>query len=125
MDKFARYYAWFLLFATALPAAVRLTQAEKLAHLTSARLGDSRMRTRHRMWGWISLVGSFTLLPAYFFYSRQRWMIVALFIGILTGVEMIGNANAPEEHSLARQNRYFGVGYAIAAAATWFFLIRK
>jgi len=49
----------------------------------------------------------------------------ALFIGILTGVEMIGNANAPQEPSLARQNRYFGVGYAVAAAATWFFLIRK
>jgi hypothetical protein len=125
LDKFARYYAWFLLIATALPAAVRLTQAGKLAHLTSQRIAGSRGRARHRMWGWISLVGSFILLPAYFFYSRQRWMIVALFIGVLTGAEMIGNANAPEEENLARQNRYFGVGYAIAAVATWFFLIRR
>jgi hypothetical protein len=125
LDKFARYYAWFLLIATALPAAVRLTQADKLAQLTSRRIADERMRARHRMWGWISLVGSFILLPAYFFYSRQRWMIVALFIGVLTGVEMIGNTNSPEEGSLARQNRFFGVGYAVAAAATWFFLIRQ
>jgi hypothetical protein len=125
LDKFARYYAWFLLIATALPAAIRLIQADKLAQLISQRIADARMRARHRVWGWISLVGSFILLPAYFFYSRQRWMIVALFIGVLTGVEMISNASSPEEDSLVRQNRYFGVGYAVAAAATWFFLIRK
>ncbi len=125
MDKFARYYGWFLVVATALPAAVRLAQPEKFAQLTSERISEPRMRARHRMWGWISLAGSFILLPAYFFYSRQRWMIVAFFVGILTGIEMIGNANAPEAPSLARQNRFFGVAYALAAAASWFFLIHK
>jgi hypothetical protein len=77
------------------------------------------------MWGWISLLGSVVLIPVYFFYSHQRWMIVAFFIGILTGVEMIGNASSPEQESLTRQNFYFGFAYALAAAATWFFLIRK
>ena len=125
MDKFARYYSWFLLVATALPAAVRLVQPQKFAHLTSERIAEARARARHRMWGWISFLGSFILIPVYFLYSRQRWMIVAFFIGILTGLEMIGNANAPEEQSLARQNRYFGFAYAVAAAATWFFLIHK
>lgn len=124
MDKFARYYAWFLLIATALPAVVRLTQADKFAHLTSARIAEARTRARPRMWGWVSLIGTFVLVPVYFFYSHQRWMVIAFFIGVLTGVEMIGNASAPEEPSLARQNRYFGVAYAVAAAATWFFLIR-
>ncbi len=125
MDKFARYYSWFLLVATLLPALVRLTQARNFAQITSARISDARARARHRMWGWISLLGSAVLIPVYFLYSRQRWMIVAFFIGILTGFEMIGNANAPEEQSLTRQNRYFGLGYLVAAAATWFFLIRK
>ncbi len=125
MDKFARYYSWFLLIATALPAIMRLAQANQFAQLTSERFADAKTRARHRMWGWISLLGSFILPPVYFLYSRQRWMLVAFFIGILTGVEMIGNANAPQQRSLARQNRYFGVAYALAAAATWFFLVRK
>lgn len=125
MDKFARYYSWFLLIATLLPALIRLAQPRNFAQITSARISDDKARARHRMWGWISLLGSAVLIPVYFLYSQQRWMIVAFFIGILTGIEMIGNAKAPEEHSLTKQNRYFGVGYLAAAAATWFFLIRK
>ena len=125
MDKFARYYAWFLLIATGLPAVVRLTQARNFAHLTSERISDEKKRARHRMWGWVSLLGSGVLIPVYFLYSRQRWMIVAFFIGILTGAEMIGNAKSPRQESLTRQNFCFGFAYALAAAATWFFLIRQ
>jgi hypothetical protein len=125
LDKFARYYSWFLLVATALPAAVRLTQPNTLARLVSEKISDQRRRARHRMWGWISLLGSFILVPVYFFYSRQRWMMVALGIGVLTGVEMIRNAQSPEAENLTRQNRVFGVAYAAAAAATWLFLIRQ
>ncbi len=125
MDKFARYYAWFLTVATALPAAVRLAQPKNFAEITSQRIADEKHRARHRMWGWISLLGSFILVPVYFLYSRQRWMVAAFVIGILTGVEMIGNARSPEQDSLARQNRIFGVAYAIVAAGTWFYLIHK
>lgn len=125
MDKFARYYAWFLLVATALPALVRLTQAKNLAHITSERIRDEKRRARHRMWGWVSLLGSGVLIPVYFFYSRQRWMLVAFFIGILTGIEMIVNAQSPDQESLARHNLFFGIGYALAAFCTWFFLIRQ
>jgi hypothetical protein len=125
LDKFARYYAWFLLVATALPALVRLAQPVKFAQLTSERMAGERKRARHRMWGWVSLIGSWVLIPAYLFYSRQGWMLAAFAIGILTGMEMIGNAKSPEEQSLARQNRYFGAAYAVAAAATWFFLIHQ
>ncbi|MBZ5566890.1 MAG: hypothetical protein LAN64_03470 [Acidobacteriia bacterium] len=125
MDKFARYYSWFLLVATALPAAVRLTQAKNFAQLTCEKISDRKRRVRHRMWGWISLLSSFILVPVYFLYSRQRWMIVALLIGVLTGVEMIRNAHSPDADSLTRQNRYFGVAYAAAAAVTWLFLIHK
>ncbi len=125
MDKFSRYYSWFLLVATALPALVRLASAKNFAELTSEKIADEKHRARHRMWGWISLIGSFVLIPVYFLWSQQRWMIVAFFIGVLTGVEMIGNAKSPHAESLTRQNRCFGVAYAVAAVATWFFLIHK
>ncbi len=125
MDKFGRYYSWFLLVATALPALVRLASAKNFAQLTSEKISDEKKRSRHRMWGWVSLLGSFVLIPVYFLWSQQRWMIVAFFIGILTGIEMIGNAKSPQAESLTRQNRCFGVAYAVASIATWFFLIRK
>lgn len=125
MDKFGRYYAWFLLAATALPALVRLAQPRQFAVLTSERITDESKRARHRLWGWISLLGSALLVPVYFFYSHQRWVLVALIIGVLTGVEMIRNSAAPEPESLTRQNRMFGVAYAACALLTYFFLIRK
>ncbi len=125
MDKFGRYYAWFLLAATALPALVRLASPQKFAMLTSERISEAPKRARHRRWGWISLLGSVVLVPVYLFYSHQRWLLVAFLIGVLTGVEMIRNSAAPEPDSLARQNRVFGVAYAACALITWFFLLRK
>jgi phosphatidylserine synthase len=125
LDKFGRYYAWFLLAATALPALVRLAQPRQFAVLTSERIADERKRGRHRLWGWVSLLGSALLVPVYFFYSHQRWLLVAFIIGVLTGVEMIRNSAAPEPDSLTRQNRLFGVAYAACALITYFFLIRK
>ncbi len=125
MDKFGRYYSWFLLAATALPALVRLAQPRQFAVLTSERIAGAGKRKRHRMWGWISLLGSAVLIPVYLFYSHQRWLLVAFIIGVLTGVEMIRNSAAPEPESLTRQNRLFGVAYAGCALLTWFFLLRK
>ncbi len=125
MDKFARYYAWFLLVATALPALARLGQARNLAVLTSERISDQRRRALHRKLGWLSFIGSFILIPAYFYFSHQRWMIVAFVIGIITGIEMIGNTASPEPDSLTRQNRYFGIAYAACAIGTYVFLLRK
>jgi hypothetical protein len=125
LDKFARWYAWFLLVATALPAIVRLASPRQLALVTSQRLATGSRRTRHRQLGWLSLVGSLVLVPVYLFYSRQRWLVVAFFIGVLTGVEMLRNSASPGEESLVRQNRLFGVVYAACAVITYFVLIRK
>lgn len=125
MDKFARWYAWFLLVATALPALVRLASPRQLALVTSQRLASDPKRARHRLLGWISMLGSLVLVPIYFFYSRQRWLIVAFAIGVLTGIEMLRNSSSPAEESLVRQNRVFGVVYAVCAVATYLFLIRQ
>ena len=123
MDKFGRYYAWFLLVATALPALVRLASPRQFALMTSQRIADAKKRNRHRMLGWISLVGSLALVPVYLFYSQQRWLVVAFLIGVITGMEMIANARDPEPDSLMRQSRWFGVVYILCAIFTYFFVL--
>jgi archaellum biogenesis protein FlaJ (TadC family) len=125
LDKFNHYYSWFLLIATALPAIVRLAGPRQFAAVTSERIADDKKRARHRMWGWVSIVGSAVLVPVYLFYSQRAWIVVAFIIGIITGVEMLGNAARPDEQSLTRQNRIFGMVYGACAVFTYFFAIRK
>lgn len=125
MDKFGRYYAWFLLIATGLPALVRLAAPAQFAVMTAQRLGDARKQHRYRVLGWISFAGSFVLVPVYLFYSQQRWLVVAFIIGIITGVEMIVNARYPEQDRLASQSRWFGVAYVLCAIFTYFFVLYR
>ncbi len=125
MDKFARYYAWFLLFVTAVPALLRLLQTRQVAELVNERMQDLKRRTRSRKVGIWSVAGSFVLLPVYVLYSHQAWILLALVVGVLTGAEMIGNAAHPEPGSLVRQNRLFGALYALTAAFILVWLIRR
>ena len=125
MDKFGRYYAWFLMVATALPAVVRLASPRQFAIMTGERIADEKKRKRHRMLGWISLAGSLVLIPVYVFYSQQRWLVVAFIIGIITGIEMIVNVEHPEQDSLMRQNRIFGAAYILCAAFTYFYVLYR
>ncbi len=125
MDKFGRYYAWFLLFVTAVPAALRLLQTRPVAELVSERMQNLKRRSRSRMAGMGSVAGSFVLLPVYFLWSRQAWLIIAFVVGVVTGVEMIGNAARPDTSSLIAQNRIFGWLYAATAAGILVWLIRK
>jgi phosphatidylserine synthase len=125
LDKFGRYYAWFLLVATALPAIVRLSVPARFAEMTSERIADAKKRGRHRMLGWISVLGSFVLVPVYYFYSQQRWMIVAFVIGIITGFEMLANARSPEQESIRRQSIAFGVVYVVCCVFTYFFVLYR
>ena len=123
MDKFGRYYAWFLLIATGLPALVRLAAPAQFAIMTSQRLATDRKRRHYRILGWISFFGSFVLVPVYLFYSQQRWLIVAFLIGIITGVEMVMNARNPDSNALVRQSRMFGVAYVLCAVFTYFYVL--
>ena len=125
MDKFARYYVWFLLFISAAPALLRLAQTRQVAELVSERMQDAKRRARSRKMGLWSGVGSAVLLPVYLFYSHQAWLLMAFVVGVLTGVEMVGNARSPEPASLARQNRIFGWLYAATAAAIVVWLVRR
>lgn len=125
MDKFSRYYAYFLLFATIVPAVMRLFQNKSLAEITNERMQKEKSRTRYRWMGWISILISVGMFVAYFAVWRHtRWLVLAAVIGIVSGAEMIGNANSPEKPSLERQNVMFGVVYVFVAIATYFFLLR-
>ncbi len=125
MDKFGRYYAWFLLFVSAAPALLRLLQTRQVAELVSQRMQDEKRRARSRKLGLWSAIGSFALLPVYFFYSHQAWLMMAFVVGVLTGVEMVENARRPEATTLVRQNRIFGWLYAATAASIVVWLVRK
>ncbi len=125
MDKFNHYYVWFLLVATALPAAMRLGMPGQMAEITAERITDEKKRARHRMWGWISLAGSLVLIPVYIWWSQRQWIVVAFIIGIVTGIEMLGNAARPDKDSLRRQNVVFGLVYVACCVFTYFFAIHK
>jgi hypothetical protein len=125
LDRFERYYVWFLLFISAAPAVLRLAQTRQVAELVSERMQDEKRRARSRKLGWWSAGASCVLLPVYLFYSRQAWLPMAFVVGVLTGVEMAGNARDPESASLVRQNRIFGWLYAVTAAGIVVWLIRK
>jgi hypothetical protein len=124
LDKFGKYYAWFLLIAVGLPAVVRLFTPRQFAQMTSERISDEKKRKRHRWLGWGSILGSLVLVPVWVFYSHARWIIVAFIIGVITGIEMVGNAAQPQEESLVRQSRIFGVLYLACAIFTYFFVLR-
>lgn len=125
MANFGRYYAWFLLVATALPALVRLAVPARFAEMTSEKIADVKKRNRHRLLGWISIVGSLVLVPIYIFYSQQRWIIVAFLIGVITGFEMLANARNPEQESIRRQSIAFGVVYVVCCVFTYFFVLYR
>jgi hypothetical protein len=125
LDKVGRYYAWVLLFLTLLPAVLRLLKPVEIAELVGAKMQDLKKRARARLLGIGSVAGSFVLLPVYLLYSRRGWLIIAFMVGVLTGIEMIGNAARPEPSSLVRQNRIFGWVYALTAAGIFVWLVRK
>jgi hypothetical protein len=123
LDKLARYYAWFLLVTTVLPAVLRLTLPDRVADISRMRFKKPNGQKRYRFLGAAVAVGSLLMLPMYFlFYPDQRWILFAVAVGILSGGEMFVNASWPE--SLVPQNRGFGVLYAVAAVAVYWFLLR-
>jgi hypothetical protein len=111
LDKLAKFYAWFLLVTTVLPALLRLALPDRVADITLVRFKKPGGQKRYRV------------LPLFFlFYPDQRWILFAIAVGVLSGGEMFVNASWPE--TLIPQNRAFGAVYAIAAVAVYWFLLR-
>ncbi len=124
MDKFGRGYAYFLLAVCGIAALMRLLTTRRLAAINSLRLQLEGRRNRHRWAGIAVILGSLVLVPLYFFFRAQTWMLLAAGVGVLSGAEFVANAMAPRESSLVRQNQVFGGLYAVATILVYFLTFR-
>ncbi len=124
MDKFGRGYAWFLIVVCGIAALMRLLTSRRLANINGLRLQLERRRNRHRWAGIAVILGSLVLVPLYFWFRAQTWMLLAAGVGVLSGAEFVANARSPGEPSLARQNQIFGGLYAAATLLVYFLILR-
>ena len=125
MDKFARFYAYFLFFVTAVPAVLRLLINRRVAMLTGERMSNPSSRKRYRFIGILSVVMSIVAAAVYVvIWKSHVWLALAAAVGLISGAEMVGNTRYPEPSSLQRQNIAFGFLYAGAALATYLLLLR-
>ncbi|HUI84278.1 MAG TPA: hypothetical protein VL240_08645 [Candidatus Binatia bacterium] len=119
LDKALRIYAWFLLIVTVLPAAARLAKPRELARIVMVRYQNPRRRRRARIGGMIYLGLSLLAIPflATARLREERWLILAVLVGMVSAMEFVLNSRAFQEEILARQNRIFGGVYAAIAIA--------
>ncbi len=127
MDKALRIYAWFLLIVTALPALARLARPRELARIVLLRYQDPKKRKRARIGGMVYLGLSVVAIP-YLLRARmheERWLVMAVLVGMISALEFLFNSRVFDEESLARQNRLFGGVYASIAIATLLLLFTR
>jgi UDP-N-acetylmuramyl pentapeptide phosphotransferase/UDP-N-acetylglucosamine-1-phosphate transferase len=127
LDKALRIYAWFLLVVTALPAAARLLKPQELARIILLRYQDAKRRKRARIGGIIYLALSAMAIPFFWFsqYRQQRWLIMALLVGVVSALEFVLDSRLFDQEALSRQNRYFGGIYAAMAIAVVLLLLTQ
>ncbi len=124
MDKFGRGYAYFLIVVCGIAALMRLVTSRRLATINCLRLQLDRRRNRHRWAGIAVILGSLVLVPLYFWFRAQTWMLLGAGVGVLSGAEFVANAKSPGEFSLTRQNRLFGGLYAVATLLVYLLILR-
>ena len=127
MDKALRIYAWFLLIVTALPAVARLARPLELARIVLLRFQNPKRRKRARIGGIIYLALSILAIP-YLLMAKvreERWLVMAVLVGMISALEFVINSRVFDEGTLARQNRIFGGAYAAMAIATALLLFTR
>jgi hypothetical protein len=124
LDKFGRGYAYFLIVVCGIAALMRLATSRRLASINSLRLQPERKRNRHRWAGVAVILGSLVLVPLYFLFRAQTWMLLAAGVGVLSGAEFVANAKSPHQPSLVRQNQVFGGLYAAATLLVYLLILR-
>ena len=119
LDKALRIYAWFLLVVTALPAAARLARPRELAQIMLVRYQNPKRRKRARIGGLIYLGLSVFAIPFLWRSEmrQERWLIMAVMVGMVSATEFLLNSRLFSEEALASQNRLFGGIYAAIAIA--------
>ncbi len=127
MDKALRIYAWFLLIVTALPALARLARPRELARIVMIRYQNPKRRRRAALGGMIYLGLSVLAVPFILLSKmrQQRWLIMAVLVGMVSALEFLLNSRVFDEEALARQNRIFGGVYAAMAIATVLLLFTR
>jgi len=127
LDNALRIYAWFLLIVTALPALARLARPRELARIVLARYQNPKRRQRARIGG-IVYLGLSVVAIAFVLLQhmrQERWLIMAVLVGMVSAGEFVLNSRAFDEETLARQNRIFGGAYAALALATLLLLFTR
>jgi len=117
LDNALRIYAIFLLVVTALPAVARMARPHELARITLLRYQNPQRRKRARIGALIYLGLALFAIP---FLLRaevrqQRWLVLAVLVGMISAVEFMLNSRLFSEEALTRQNRVFGGIYAAVA----------
>jgi hypothetical protein len=117
LNNALRIYAIFLLIVTALPAVARLARPRELARILLVRYQNPKRRKRARIGGLIYLGLSLFAIP---FLLRaemrqERWLVMAVLVGMVSALEFLLNSRLFSEGALARQNRVFGGIYAAMA----------
>ena len=127
MDNALRIYAWFLLIVTALPALARLARPRDLARIVLVRYQNPKRRQRARIGGIVYLgLSAIAIVFVVRQHMRQeRWLIMAVLVGMVSAFEFVLNSGAFTEETLARQNRMFGGAYAALAIATLLLLFTR
>ena len=120
MDNALRIYAWFLLIVTALPALARLARPRELARIVLVRYQNPKRRQRARIGGIIYLgLSAVAIVFVVAEHMRQeRWLIMAVLVGMISALEFVLNSGIFNEETLTRRNRMFGGAYAALAIAT-------
>jgi hypothetical protein len=119
LDKALRIYAWFLLVVTALPAVARMARPRELARIVLMRYQNPKRRKRARIGGIAYLVLSLFAIPFLLVAKmhQERWLVMAVLVGMVSALEFLFNSRVFDEEALARQNRLFGGVYASMAIA--------
>ena len=127
LDKALRIYAWFLLVVTALPATARLLRPVELARIVLAQYQNPKRRKRARIGGIAYLIISMFIIPFLLITKihQERWLIMAVLVGMVSAIEFLMNSRVFDEEVLARQNRLFGGVYAAMAIATVLLLFTR
>jgi len=127
LDKALRIYAWFLLIVTALPAVARIAKPNELARITMMRYQNPKRRKRASIGGIIYLGLSVVAIPFVLTarLHQERWLIMAVLVGMVSATEFVLNSRVFSEELLARQNRFFGGVFAAMAIATLLLLFTR
>ena len=110
MDKFQKFYIWFVLVLSALSFPTRIFLAEKTAQLTAKRMQSPKGRQFYVISGWLFIAVAVMLyfLPLFRSFGRNV-LLLYLAYSFVSGTEFLANTYFPQTDKLVRQNRIFGV----------------